>query len=57
MIVLWFICLFALLFYGVVLFRTDFDDELGLLKWCVIASLILIIFVFVWMGVRIWCPR
>ena len=56
MIVLWVFSLIVLAFYTLVVFRTDFElkEGIGLVKWIVIASLALVIFTVVWMGVQIW---
>ena len=56
MIVLWVFSLIALALYTLVVFRTDFEfkEGIGVVKWLVIASLMLIIFTVVWMGAQIW---
>ena len=56
MIVLWVFTLIALAIYTFIIFRTEFElkEGIGVVKWIVIASLVLIIFTVVWMGVQIW---
>lgn len=56
MIVLWVLSLLFVALYAYVVVRTDFEgtEGFGVIKWLVIASLIVIIVTLVLMGVRIW---
>ena len=56
MIVLWAISLGVLAIYTLVIFRTDFTGKegIGVIKWLVICSLLLVIATMIWMGVKIW---
>jgi len=56
MMVLWIFSLLFVALYAYVVFRTDFEGKegFGVIKWLVIASLILLMITLVLMGVRIW---
>ena len=56
MIVLWFFSMVLIALYTLILFKTDFSGKegIGVIKWLVIASMLLILFTLIFMGVKLW---
>lgn len=56
MIVLWIVSLVLIGLYTLAVFQTDFEGKegMGVVKWLIIASLLLVLFVFIFMGVMLW---
>ena len=56
MIVLWILSLVLVAIYTLAVLKTDFEGKegIGVIKWLVIASLLLVMFVQIFMGVSLW---
>lgn len=59
MIVLWIISMVCVAVYTFAVSQTDLSSEdgkegIGVIKWLIIASLVLVLFVQVFMGVKLW---